>query len=219
MVSLTYWVCFLFDDVLAPRLAGVFRRLLRLGSFLYCQCHNIPKGPPSSFVANYRPISLIPMLSKIFERLVSVLLGRFMECRGVLPTTQFAYKERSWHLWCSSVCGTHLTECFGDGREARSIQIDFIAAFDRVNQQLILFKLYTVGVGDSVLSVLTEFLTNRSKYVVVDGCRKKLVNVVTGVPQGTIVSPVYKGAFLCSGKQALRLCWRFHFNSCCAIPR
>ena len=53
----------------------------------------IPKGPPSSSASNYRPISLTPMLSKVIESLVSVRLGRFMEGRGVLPTTQFAYRK------------------------------------------------------------------------------------------------------------------------------
>ena len=48
----------------------------------------IPKGPSSSFVANYRPISITTVLSKVFERLVSVRLRRFMERSGVLPTTQ-----------------------------------------------------------------------------------------------------------------------------------
>ena len=83
--------------VLAPRLAGVFRRLLRLGSFLVCwrvaNVTPIPKGPPSSSASNYRPISLKPILSKVFELLVSVRLGRFMEGRGVLPTTEFAYRK------------------------------------------------------------------------------------------------------------------------------
>ena len=69
--------------VLAPRLAVVFRRLLRLGSFPVCwrvsNVTQIPKGPLSSSVSNYRPISLTPILSKVFERLVSVRLGRFME--------------------------------------------------------------------------------------------------------------------------------------------
>ena len=51
----------------------------------------IPKGSPSSFVAFYRPISITPVLSKVFERLVSVRLGRFMERSGVLHTTQFVY--------------------------------------------------------------------------------------------------------------------------------
>ena len=97
MVALTHWVCFLFflkraAEVLAPRLAVIFRRLLRLGSFpVYWRVANvtpIPKGPPSSSVTNYRPISVTPILSKVFERLVPVRLWRFVECRGMFPTTQ-----------------------------------------------------------------------------------------------------------------------------------
>ena len=66
-------------DDLAPLLAVVFRRLLRLGSFpVYCRVSNvssIPKGPPSFSVDNYRLISFTPTLSKILECLVSVRLG------------------------------------------------------------------------------------------------------------------------------------------------
>ena len=69
------------------------------------------------------------------------------------------------------------------GQEARIVQIDFSAAFDRFNHQAILFMLCSVGVGGLVLSVLTQFFSNRTQYVVVDGCRSKLVNVVSGVPQ------------------------------------
>ena len=73
------------------------------------------------------------------------------------------------------------------GQEARILQIDFSAAFDRVNHQGILFKLCSVGVGGSVLSGLTQFLPNRSHYVGVDGCRSKLVNMVSGGPQGSVL--------------------------------
>ena len=56
--------------------------LVRLGSFPACwrqaNVTPIPKGPPSSSVADYRPISITPVLSKVFERLVSVRLGRFI---------------------------------------------------------------------------------------------------------------------------------------------
>ena len=70
-------------EVLAPRLVVVFRRLLRLGIFPVCwrvaNVTLISKGPPSSSASNYWPISLTPILLKVFERLVSVRLGRFME--------------------------------------------------------------------------------------------------------------------------------------------
>ena len=84
-------------DVMASRRSVVFRPLVRLSNFPACwrqaNVTPIPKGPPSSFVANYRSISITSVLSKVFERLVSVRLGRFMERSGTLPTTQFAYRK------------------------------------------------------------------------------------------------------------------------------
>ena len=66
-------------DVMAPHLSVVFQRLVCLGSFPACwrqaNVTPIPKGPPSSSVANYRPISITSVMSKVFERLVSVRLG------------------------------------------------------------------------------------------------------------------------------------------------
>ena len=120
---------------------------------------------------------------------MSVLLGRFMEGRGVLPTTQFTYRKGLGT--CDAIlCVAHsLQIALKMGQEARIVQIDFSAAFDRVNHQGILLTLCSVGVDDSVLSVLTQFLSNRSQYVVVDGCRSKLVNVVSGVPQGSVLGP------------------------------
>ena len=61
-------------DAIPPCLSVVFRRLVRLGSFPACwrqaNVTPMPKGPPSSSVANYRPISVTSVLSKVFERLV-----------------------------------------------------------------------------------------------------------------------------------------------------
>ena len=70
------------------------------------------------------------------------------------------------------------------------MQIDFSAAFDRVNRQRILYKLCSVGIGGTVLSILTQFLSNRSQHVMVDGCRSKLVNVVLGVSQSSVLGPL-----------------------------
>ena len=98
----------------------------------------------------------------MFERLVSVRLGRFMERSGVLPTTKFAYRKGLGT--CNALlCESHtLQSALESGQEARIVQIDFSAAFDRVNYLGILYKLCTVGIGGSVLSILTQFLSNPS---------------------------------------------------------
>ena len=108
----------------------------------------------------------------------------FMERSGVLPTTQFAYRKG---LGTSDalLCVSHTLQS-----ALESGQIDCSAAFDRVNHLGILYKLCSVGIGGSVLSILTQFLSNRSQQVVVDGCRSKLANVVSGVPQGSVLGPL-----------------------------
>ena len=83
-----------------------------------------------------------------------------------------------------------LQSALASGQEARIVQIDFSATFDRVNHQGILYRLSSVGIGGSVLSVLTQFLSNRSQFVLVNGSRSKLVNVVSGVTQGSVLGPL-----------------------------
>ena len=172
MEALTNWVCFLCLRELRllwpPHLSVVFWQLVHLGSFPACwrqaNVTQIPKDPLSS-VANYRPISITSVLSKVFERLVSVHLGRFMECSGVLPTTQFAYRKGLGNCDELLYVSHTLQSALESGQEARTMQIDFSAAFDRVNHLGILYKLCSVGIGGSVLSILTHFYqTNHSTY-------------------------------------------------------
>ena len=72
------------------------------------------------------------------------------------------------------------------GKDSKIVQINFSAAFDRVDHQGILYKLCSVGIGRSVLSILTQFLSNRSKHIMVDTYQSKLVDVVSGVPHGSV---------------------------------
>ena len=96
----------------------------------------------------------------MFERLVLVHLGRFMERSGVLPTTQFAYMK-GLGTSDARLCVLHTQQsALESGQEARIVQIDFSAAFDRVNHQGILHKLRTVSIGGSVLSILAKFLSS-----------------------------------------------------------
>ena len=106
----------------------------------------------------------------------------------MLPTIQFAYRK-GLGICDALLCVSHtLQSALESGQEARIVQINFSAAFDKVNHQGILYRLSSVGIVGSVLSVLMQFLFNQSWYVLVDGCRSKLINVVSGVPQGSVLA-------------------------------
>ena len=133
----------------------MFRRLVRQGSFPACwrqaNVTQILKGPPFFSVANYRPISITSVLSKAFERLMSVRLGRLMESSGVLPTNQFAYRKGLCICDAFLFLSHTLQSALESGQEARIVQIHFSAAFDRVSHQGILYKLCSVCIGGTVL--------------------------------------------------------------------
>ena len=86
---------------------------------------------------------------------MSVRLGQFMECSGLLPTNQFAY-WKGLSTCDALLCMPHtLQSALESGQEDRIVQIDFSVAFDRVNHLGIIYKLCSVGIGGSVLSILT----------------------------------------------------------------
>lgn len=180
--------------VFSPKLSVLFRRLLKEGSFPFCwRCADvvpIPKGTVSSFTKDYRPISITPVLSKVFESLISNRLRRFMEDENLFPQHQYAYRK------CLGTCDALLDICcscqssLDAGSESIILSIDFSAAFDRVSHVGLLHKLQAAGVGGSILAVIGNFLSSRTQSVIVDGVRSVAVRVVSGVPQGSVLGPL-----------------------------
>ena len=159
----------------------------------------------------------------MFERLESGRLVRFMKHNGGLPATKFAY-GKGLGTCDALLCVSHtLQSALESGQEAGIVQIAFSAAFDRVNHRGILYRLCSVGIGGPVLSILTQFLSNRSLQVIVDGCRSKLVDVVSGVPHGSVLGQLlfllYTLELFSSLENKLIGYADYYFDGCCAIPR
>ena len=180
---------------LAPKLAVVFRLLVRRGSFPECwrsaNVTPIPKGSsPSIHPEEYRPISITPVLSKVFERLLAKRLTRFININKLLPDKQFGFRKGLSTSDALLFITHNLQASLDAGHESRLVSLDFSSAFDRVNHRALLFKLRNLGIAGCFLNILTDFLTNRRQRVSVDGAFSLFSPVESGVPQGSVLGPL-----------------------------
>ena len=182
-------------DYLAPKITTIFRKLVRIASFPHVwRTGNIaalPKGlNPSSSPSEYRPISITPILSKIYEKLLSRRLCRYAEDNNLLPAFQFGFRKGLGTCDALLSLSTILQGALDVGAEARMVGLDFSAAFDRVNHWALIYKLKLLGVGGPFINILSEFLLGRTQRVCIDGQCSSVRNVISGVPQGSVLGPL-----------------------------
>ena len=100
-----------------------------------------------------------------------------------MPAAQFACRKG---LGCTDallIISHHLQKSLDAGMESCVVQLDFSAGFDRVSHSGLLFKLNSIGVGSSVLSLCREFLSSRRQGVAVECATSEWIPIVSGVPQ------------------------------------
>ena len=175
-----------------PKYTKVLRILLRRGLFPECwraaNITSIPKSAPSSVVTEYRPISITPVLSKVYEKVISCRMICHLIQEGVFPGRQFA--SRSGSGTCDLLLTLdHVLQNSLD--DVRVVQLDFSAAFDCVNHFGLIYKMKSVGVGGPVLSALEQFLSSRRHTVCVDCGVSGWSDVVSGVPQGSVLGKFF----------------------------
>ena len=180
---------------LAPKLAVIFRKLARRGSF--CRCWRIGDitplckcGSGSSCPSDYRPISITPILSKVYERLLAKRLNAYAESNHLFPNSQFGFRKGLGACDALLTISSVVQKSLDSSHEVRLIGLDFSAAFDRVNHEALIFKLRQMGVGGAFLNIIIEFLASRKQRVAVDGHYSDYRNVISGVPQGSVLGPL-----------------------------
>ena len=182
-------------QLLAPKISTILRKLIRAGSFpSFWRSGNItplPKGASaSSDPSDYRPITITPVLSKIYEKLLYKRLSKYVENNNMLPNLQFGFRKGRGTCDALLTISSYLQSALDCGHEARIVGLDFSAAFDRVNHIALIYKLKQLGIGGPFLNIITEFLTDRTQRVCVDGELSDVRNVISGVPQGSVLGPL-----------------------------
>jgi hypothetical protein len=154
-------------------------------------------------LTNYRPISQLPFLSKIAERLVLHRLSRFLEDNKILDPRQTAF--RPFHS-CESAL-TYISDYAlhwaDSGRITVLVLLDLSAAFDCVDHRILLNVLESIGITDNALNWFKCYLTNRQQATVVDSVTSSYSPINCGVPQGSVLGPVLFSLYLTGLQQII----------------
>ena len=123
------------------------------------------KSGDTNNVSNYRPISILPIFSKLFEKLLYSRLKNFFDINHVINNDQYGFRAQhsTSHALHSAV--SSISKALNSKNKCLGIFIDFQKAFDTVNHHILLEKLDHCGIRSRALCLLNDYLTNRTKYV------------------------------------------------------
>ena len=150
----------------------------------------IYKSDTTSDISNYRPISVIPAISKVAEKIVHSQLIRYFENTKLFSSDQFGFrKQRSTEL-----AAVHFTDKIrkkvNEGKMVGCIFIDLTKAFDTLSHSKIIEKLKSYGIQGIELEWFIDYLFNRWQRVLYNNTLSEFQNVTNGVPQGSILGPL-----------------------------
>ena len=141
-------------------------------------------------ISNYRPISMLPVFSKIFEKLIHKKLVDFLDLNDIITSSQYGFRRKHSTLHALINATENVYQSVDNKQFTLGVFIDFSKAFDTVNHTILLKKLEIYGIRGNVLELFTSYLTNRKQYVNYGGLDSTLLNITCGVPQGSVLGPL-----------------------------
>lgn len=184
-------------DLLAPYLVQLFNCSLATGHFpaVYKEASVTPvvkkPGLDSADTGSYRPISNLPVLSKLLERLVARQLIDYLSAADLLPPLQSGF--RAGHSTETAVLRvlSDILEAVDHGDVATLILLDLSAAFDTVDHDILLQRLHlSFGIDAAAHRWFRSYLTDRSQFVRRGLLRSAVCRLLCGVPQGSVLGPI-----------------------------
>ncbi len=136
---------------------------------------------------NYRPVSLLSVVSKVFEKLVNNRIVDHLEKCGLFSDFQYGFRSSRSTADLLTVVADRIAWAFNRSGAARAVALDISNAFDRVWHAGLLHKLKSYGISGQIFGLISSFLSKRWLWVVLDGKSSQEYPVYAGVPQGPIL--------------------------------
>ena len=147
------------------------------------------KGDNAMF-GNYRPISLLSTISKVFERIVFNQLYSYMDSNNLFLNSQYGFRKNHSTEYAALEFVDRIAKDLEAKKVPLSVFIDLSKAFDTLDHGILLKKLKYYGIKGTALKWFESYLSNRQQMVNYDGTLSVKLNLSTGVPQGSILGPL-----------------------------
>ena len=181
-------------DIVGPSLAGIFERSINTGIFpaewKLARVTPIFKKGSKSDLDNYRPISVTPIVSKIFERIVFDQLYQYLNENNLLTNCQSGFRSLHSTLTALLEATNNWSVNIDNGLLNGVVFIDLKKAFDTIDHEILLRKLASYGADKNALAWFDSYLSHRSQKCNVNGNLSNAKELSCGVPQGSIIGPL-----------------------------
>ena len=180
--------------IISPYLEVLFNSCIYHGIFpdVFKIAQVIPlfKGGDKENCNNYRPISLLPAIGKLLEKLLFVRLTNHLNSYDILSKHQYGFRQN--HSTELAVNDIHekLLHNLDKGLNSCTVFLDLAKAFDSVDHSILIRKLCKYGVRGIALQLFASYLSNRCQFVKTNGVKSSLQYISYGVPQGSILGPL-----------------------------
>ncbi|CAB4042484.1 Hypothetical predicted protein, partial [Paramuricea clavata] len=181
-------------SVIAPSITSLFNLSLSTSTFpsdwKLARIIPIYKGKARNDPSNYRPISILPTLSKILEREVHKQLSTYLEALNLISGSQFGFRKKYSCPMAITLISDTIRKNSEAGLLTGAVFLDVQKAFDTVSHPKLLSKLRFFGIRDNELNWFEDYLLDRYIQVGVNGALCSSFPVNSEVPQGSILGPL-----------------------------
>ena len=140
-----------------------------------------------SAAKNYHPVSLLSVVSKVFEKLVNNRSVDHLEKCGLFSNFQYVFRSSGSTADLLTVVSDRIARAFNRSGATQAVALDISKAFDRVWHAGLLHKLKSYGISGQIFGLISSFLSNRWLRVVLDGKSSQEYPVNAGIPQRSIL--------------------------------
>ena len=148
------------------------------------------KAGPTDKIDNYRPISALPVFSKIFEKLTLSRMDSFLTRHNILTSCQYGFRKGRNTTHAIIKLLSHVVKAYHQKQYSACFFLDLRKAFDTINHRILLQKLEHYGFRGHSHRFLSSYYRNRKQYVHVNGFNSATMQILNGVPQGSILGPL-----------------------------